>query len=205
MAPTTDRVCWHFLRHAEPDLRPDVSGHEWGLSEQGRLETRQLAEKLSRDGSTRLSRVWSSPEPKALETARIVAETIGLPLTVEPDLREHQAPDLPLMAPAAFASLVGRFLASAGEHPLGAESWESLEHRFDSVLRRGLSLGADSDGLVLATHGRWLACGLPRYLSQSDGFDRVAWWKALERPDWVSVQLPAGVSRLAELTWEIVG
>jgi broad specificity phosphatase PhoE len=55
------------------------------LIEAGREQARALAERVAGLG---LREVWTSPLARARQTAEIVAEIHGLPLHVEPDLRE---------------------------------------------------------------------------------------------------------------------
>src|SRR5262245_60602635 len=75
----------YVLRHgiAVPHGTPDYPDSERPLTAQGRARVREVARGFGRLGLT-LDRILTSPLPRALETARIVAETLGR----ESDLEE---------------------------------------------------------------------------------------------------------------------
>ena len=78
-----------FARHGETDwnLERRVQGHtDRHLNETGRAQARELAARLAGE---RLQAVYSSDLARAHETARIVAEPHGLPVTAVRDLRER--------------------------------------------------------------------------------------------------------------------
>ena len=60
-----------FVRHGEPDYEHDC------LTETGRLQARAAAERLAGEG---ISRIYSSPNGRALETAEYTAKKLGLPV-----------------------------------------------------------------------------------------------------------------------------
>jgi len=62
-----------LAKHAMPELRPDVSAARWHLSTEGIAGAKRLAERLR---AYEPSVIVSSTEPKALETAAIVAEAL---------------------------------------------------------------------------------------------------------------------------------
>jgi broad specificity phosphatase PhoE len=89
----------YLIRHA--DALPDAEGVVHGdydaqaLSEVGRRQARALAERMR---TLPLDAVYSSPTSRAHETARYVAETHGLEVHTERDLREVELG--PIGAPA---------------------------------------------------------------------------------------------------------
>ncbi len=64
-----------LAKHAEPVLKPDVAPKHWRLSEEGRCESALLGGRLTRYGP---GVVISSEEPKAMKTAEIAAERLGI-------------------------------------------------------------------------------------------------------------------------------
>lgn len=73
----------HFSRnHVDPGI-PDAP-----LTDHGRAQAAHLAERLEREG---IRRLVASPYRRTLETATIVAERLGCPITVEPLVRERNA------------------------------------------------------------------------------------------------------------------
>jgi len=78
-----------LVRHGETDWNAERrwQGHtDVPLNERGREQARALAEELAADG--RVDAIYSSDLSRARATAETVAERLGLPVTVDPDLRE---------------------------------------------------------------------------------------------------------------------
>ena len=59
-----------LIKHASPQVETAVPSHEWKLSPAGREKAAALAERLRPDAP---GAIVSSVEPKAIETARIIA------------------------------------------------------------------------------------------------------------------------------------
>jgi probable phosphoglycerate mutase len=77
-----------LVRHGETDWNADgrLQGHtDRPLSEFGRRQAQQLAAEL---GGEELEAIYSSDLARARETAEIVGERLGLPVVLDPDLRE---------------------------------------------------------------------------------------------------------------------
>jgi 2,3-bisphosphoglycerate-dependent phosphoglycerate mutase len=77
-----------LVRHGETDWNADgrLQGHtDRPLSDFGRRQARRLAEELEGE---ELQAIYSSDLARARETAEIVGERLGLPVELDPDLRE---------------------------------------------------------------------------------------------------------------------
>ena len=77
-----------LARHGETDWNAvgRLQGHtDTPLNDFGRRQAAKLAESLAGDG---IAAIYSSDLSRARETAEIVAVRVGLPVNVEPDLRE---------------------------------------------------------------------------------------------------------------------
>ena len=84
-----------LLRHAQSEFnaafsttRIDPGIEDPRLTPQGE---RQAAEAGARLGGLALRRVVASPYTRTLHTAHIIAEVLGLPVSVDPLIREHAA------------------------------------------------------------------------------------------------------------------
>jgi probable phosphoglycerate mutase len=79
-----------LARHGETDWNRElrIQGHsDVELNDEGRAQARALAEELA---GVALAAVYSSDLSRARETAEIVAAGRGLPVQVDPDLRERE-------------------------------------------------------------------------------------------------------------------
>ena len=84
-----------LLRHGQTmfnvvfgETRRDPGIHDPPLTEIGRSQAQDSAEAIAGE---KVTRIVSSPYTRALQTARIVAGRLGVPVVVEPDVRERTA------------------------------------------------------------------------------------------------------------------
>ena len=147
-----------FVRHAPVELRLDVPAAQWELSAEGREAAQALAVRLAP-----VPRVLSSPEPKALDTARPLATASGVELEVDERLREvERASNLPTYDEHRAA--VRRYLGGDA-----VEGWEP-----SAPARRRFAAALDGlDEAAVVTHAtvlalfldydaeRWERIGLP--------------------------------------------
>ena len=129
------------IRHGETDwnVGTRVQGHlDIGLNDRGREQARRLASTLA--GREPIDHIYSSDLSRALDTARIVAEVIGAPLTASAALRER-----------CFADLQGRTFAEvAVTDPELSERWRHRQPDWTPPGPGGESLLAFRDRITLA-------------------------------------------------------
>lgn len=169
----------HLVRHGRPllvpgtpaagwDLDPAAYDDVWALRASGRLPARAA---------------WfSSPEPKALQTAQLLTDTdVG----VLDDLREHERTGEWL---DDFTGDVRR----AFDHPdaAAAPGWEPLtacRERVVAAVRRVLEVHGDEDGdedVVLVGHGTAWTLVVADLTGRPPDLDR---WEGLAMPDVIAV------------------
>ena len=68
-----------LVKHSLPEIDPSVPAAEWRLSREGRRRARILGERLDRYNP---DRIFSSTEPKSMETAEIAAGNLNVPVEV---------------------------------------------------------------------------------------------------------------------------
>jgi broad specificity phosphatase PhoE len=131
-----------LVRHGETDWNADgrLQGHtDRPLSDFGRRQARQLAEELADE---QLEAIYSSDLARARETAEIVGERLGLPVVLEPDLREKD-----------WGTWEGLTPVERDRVEFVGESTEEHRDRILGVLRQ-ISERHPGDGSVLVvTHG----------------------------------------------------
>lgn len=123
-----------LVRHGETPWNVEGRVQGWediGLNENGIEQARSLARHIKRlsETGTHLNAIYSSDLQRAHHTARIVAETVGLPLTVEPGIRERH-----------FGVLQGLIYSEMDHHePEATRIWRSRDP--EAELPKGESLG----------------------------------------------------------------
>ena len=156
------------------------------LTETGRIQAAQLADKLARPGydqshcpiASKLRAIYASPVPRALETARIVAKQAGLALEIAPALREYDCGILEGRSDPQAWKIHQQFFhdwiaAEARNHdraPEGGETFFQIRSRLaDFVNGLVKQYGEDSTERVLCvSHGGILNLGLPGLLTNLD-------------------------------------
>jgi broad specificity phosphatase PhoE len=151
----------YLLRHGEADYQP-IRDRCWPgatadlapLSRLGAQQAHRAADGLADAGATALV---ASPMTRALQTAAILASRLGLPLSVQFDLREW-LPDSTFSwrSVEEVRAAVRDFDAHDGEWPDGQpRAWESLSHlraRCTAALRDALSELPGHEVVIVVAH-----------------------------------------------------
>lgn len=166
-----------LIKHAPPQITPDVASPRWVLSEEGRQRCAWLADELAAQGVTRL---YASLEPKALETAALVAVRLGLEVRPRPGLQENDRTGLGFPALEDLHRRIEAFFAAPAELLMGRETAEAALSRFETALRALLAEAPDETRAVV-THGTVLTLLLARY----NPVEPFAFWSALTTPSYV--------------------
>ncbi|HJX44191.1 MAG TPA: histidine phosphatase family protein [Geodermatophilus sp.] len=138
----------HVVTHPEVRVDPDVPVPEWGLSDAGRARLRHL---LALPWVPRLTRVVTSAERKARETAAALAATTGLPVRVDPGLGENDRSATGFLPPAEFEATADAFFARPTESVRGWERAVDAQARVVAAVARAVD-GAEGDVAVVC-HG----------------------------------------------------
>lgn len=161
-----------LVRHAAPDPRPDVPPTAWRLSAAGRSAAANLAERLARLAP---SAIVASTEPKAIETADIIAARLTLGVASEPAFDEHRRPDWPFEPDSArVRDRVLRVLTEPASSVGGAETGAAAAARF----AKGIA-AHPARPLLVASHGTIISLYLAAYAGQQAG----AFWSSLRLPE----------------------
>ena len=149
----------HFVRHGETVWNAErrFQTPEVPLSERGRAQAAAVAETLA--DSTHARVLLASDYERALETARIISERVGLPVVEERELRERN-----------FGVARGQLYADIGETTInlwrephyrieGGESWADVFDRVRPYLDQ-LIASPPARELILVTHGGTMSVAL---------------------------------------------
>ena len=160
---------------------------EWDLSAAGLRNCVALAETLCRFLPAILV---SSTEPKAVQTARLIAQQLGLEMTSRDGLREHKRSG-EFLPKSTFHSNIQASFANPTKVEFGRESCDELGLRIEDEVHKALSRVPDSN-VMLVTHGTAMTSFIMRHW-QVDPFEV---WKSLGLPAYLAFTLP---------TFDIVG
>lgn len=190
----------HFVRHGETVWHAEnryAGVSDIPLTDRGRAQAETLAVWA---GGAGVDRVLASDASRAIDTARVSADAVGVPLEIDPRLREVDfgrgegltASDMEREFPSARAA----FLSRPASSPLpGGEAGSAAVERAGSVLVE--LTASDATALVVAhtTLGRLLLChllGLPL-----DAYRRV--FPSVGNGTVTTFELPADAASVADL------
>jgi broad specificity phosphatase PhoE len=131
-----------LVRHGETDWNADgrLQGQtDRPLSGFGRTQAHKLAGELAEE---KLEAIYSSDLARARETAEIVAEHLGLPVLLDPDLREKD-----------WGTWEGLTAVERDRVEFVGESTEAHEKRILRALRRISEGHPDGGSVLVVTHG----------------------------------------------------
>ncbi len=148
-----------LLRHGQSEFnvvysttRVDPGIEDPALTPAGRQQAVEAGDRLA---SIDLRRIVASPYRRTLHTAEIVAEALGLPVSVEPLVREHAAFSCDIGTPA---SQLRRLWPSFDFGDLPETWWPGFGETHDQVqarcerFRQSAAVLADWSDLLVVTH-----------------------------------------------------
>jgi broad specificity phosphatase PhoE len=176
----------YLMRHGEADYKP-IRERGWpgaaaDLAPLSRLGVEQALSAADDLVGAGITAVVASPMTRALQTAAIVAVRLGLPLTVQFDLREWLPDDtFSWRSVEDVRAAVDDFDAHGGEWPAGTtRSWEplsQLQGRCSAALRTAVDGLPGHEVIIVVCHGMviWSLTG--------ERETRPAQWRTIRLPD----------------------
>jgi broad specificity phosphatase PhoE len=161
---------------------PEVPASQWRLSETGRQRCLLLAKRLA---GYRPQAIVASVEPKAVETAQLVAAQLGIAVEVGAGLHEHDRREVGWLPAAAFEAAVAALFAHPDVLVMGSETATQARERFaravEAVLQRHTA-----GNVVIVAHGTVIAL----FVAAVAGIEPFALWQRLGLPSFVVLTLP---------------
>ena len=171
-----------LVRHSVPEVRRNVPASDWTLGEVGRHRTILLASRLR---SFRPELIWSSKEPKTIQTAEILSDSLGSRVRILNGLEEHHRENVPLMSKEQFSTKIDEFFSNPNQVVLGSETAVQARDRMVTAIDEILKVG-HSDSIVV-THGTVMTL----YMAAVAGVRSFCFWRQLGLPSYVVLSTPS--------------
>jgi broad specificity phosphatase PhoE len=171
-----------LVKHAPPEVVPGTPSEQWVLSAKGRDLCVPLADQLA---ASKPALIMSSEEPKAAETARLVAERLDVPWHTAPGLHEHDRSNVPHMRSGEFISMMELFFRKPAELVLGRETAQQARDRFEDAVSEAVDAQAEGN-IMVVSHGTVIAL----MLQGRDPRNGFAIWRAMGLPSYAILSLP---------------
>jgi broad specificity phosphatase PhoE len=186
-----------YLTHPQVEIDPAIPVPDWGISSRGRERIEAM---LGRPWLKGLKRVVASQERKAVETARLIAESLELSYEVFPDMGENDRSSTGFLEPFAFERAADAFFAEPSVSWNGWERAVDAQARIAAAVRHVLEDSDRENEILFVGHGAvgtLLKCRLARrpisraedqpagggniYAFSLAGLDLLCDWTPIER------------------------
>lgn len=174
-----------LIKHATPAIDRTKPAACWPLRDDGRAACGPLADLLV---PYRPTVIVSSREPKAIETATIVAARLGTAMATAADLHEHDRRNVPWIDGLKWTETMRRFFAHPDDLIVGRETAGQARNRFaravSSLLRQ-----YPTDTVTVVAHGTVISLFVTAQMGEesSSPFDL---WQRLGVPSFVVLTRP---------------
>jgi broad specificity phosphatase PhoE len=127
----------------------------------------------------------SSNEPKAVETAQLVAAQLDLHAEIAPRLHEHDRSNLPYLPAEEFQTLIADFFRRPSNLVMGRETAHQARDRFSNAVQR-LITERPRGNIAIVAHGTVITL----FVAEHAGIEPYAFWQCLGLPSFVVLSLP---------------
>ena len=172
-----------LVKHSVPEIIESLSAHEWKLSEEGRAYAARLADVLT---AYQPEVIVSSNEPKAKETAEIIAKSTQLNVSLVENLHEHDRGNVPYLSRERFHALIREFFQKPDTPVFGEETANQAHKRFSDAVHSVLKFHTDKTVAIVA-HGTVISL----YVSRLTGISDFRLWNELGLPSYIVLDLDA--------------
>ena len=176
-----------LAKHSSPVIAPEAPSHRWVLSERGQSRARWLAQQWRQRG---VSKVYASLEPKALETAAVVAAALDIGLHPRPGLEENDRTGLGFLSADDLTQTIARFFAAPNQLIIGAETAANARARFEAAVR-AIAAQAGNETVGIVAHGTVITL----LVAAHNGLDPMEFWGQLDTPSYLVIDA-------ADFTWD---
>jgi broad specificity phosphatase PhoE len=177
-----------LIKHARPAVDPSVAAEEWQLSPEGREGAGGLIERLR---PYAFSRLFSSGEPKALQTAQLIGAALARPVEQVSGLEEHDRRDVPHMESREFISMMALLFSQPERLVLGNETADEAYARFDEAIDG--TIEREAGDVAVVTHGTVISL----FSQRRAKVEPFGLWRRMGLPSFIVFEMPAW--RVAEV------
>ncbi|HEX2558454.1 histidine phosphatase family protein [Phenylobacterium sp.] len=168
-----------LVKHAHPQMLPEMNAQRWTLSEAGRESCGWLAEAFAREG---VRRIYASLEPKALETAALAAAALGLEVRPRAGLGENDRTGVSFASQEIHVRRFHAFFDEPAKVSMGTESANAAHARFSAAVRAAVEESA-GETLAIVAHGTVITL----LVSRANGLAPFPLWESLGLPSYVAL------------------
>jgi broad specificity phosphatase PhoE len=171
-----------LIKHSLPEIIPSLPAHQWHLSEMGRFRCKALAEKIAGYSP---DVIVSSIEPKAVQTAQLVANHLNQTFQIIEELHEHDRSNVEWRSTSQFEAQVAEFFQRPQTLVMGKETAVQAYERFAKAVA-SMMREYPHHTIAIIAHGTVITLLVARAV----GLEPFTFWKRLGLPSVVVLSLP---------------
>jgi broad specificity phosphatase PhoE len=171
-----------LVKHSAPQVVPGTPSREWVLSDVGRARCERLADAQRGEG---VQLLFTSNEPKAMETAALVGSRLDLGVRPQRGLHENDRTDFPFYdAESDLAARIADFFAWPDEVRIGNESAEMAGARFAAAIE-DVRVFAEGRSTAVIAHGTVITL----FVARHNPIEAMDLWRRLKTPSYVALDM----------------
>lgn len=172
-----------LIKHAFPIFEPSKPAGYWVLGSEGKAQSKLLVERIKHYSPFSL---FSSDEPKAIQTAEIISGEFDVKFQTLEGLREINRPALPLLSEEEYVKLNREIFKNPDEPVIGNESARKALNRFDSEIDENVEEDLKKRNVAIISHGTVISLFVAKY----NAIDVFQLWKNLSCCSFVELDYP---------------
>ena len=170
-----------LVKHSLPKIEKNRPANQWELSDDGRVLAQKLAVRLNR---YQPEVIFCSVEPKAKQTAEIIAAKHDLEIQFVEGLHEHSRSNLGYLHSDQFQVAVREFFEKPSMLVFGSETADACHARFHQAVYSILDQNLEKT-VVIVAHGTVISLFVSRLTGTSDW----SLWNDLALPSFIVVDV----------------
>ncbi|HET7657966.1 MAG TPA: histidine phosphatase family protein [Bacillales bacterium] len=171
-----------LIKHSMPDVKADIPSKQWTLSDEGRERSVKLAGYLKQ---YKARCIYTSLEPKAIQTGEVVSNQLNLPHKTVRDVHENDRTHMKYLPRNEYETIFKEYFANPSKRIVGNETAEDAAKRFDKAVKKVMKEDKERD-IILITHGTVMSL----FVNEDNDVDVFNLWNSLQLPSIIELSMP---------------
>lgn len=170
-----------LIKHSIPKITSEIPSNQWTLSEEGIKHVKLLAPKIK---NFNFDKIFSSVEPKAIETAQILGKKFSKKIEIIEGIHEHERESNRIIYQRnQWLELMEKFFRYPDKLIFGDETATAAKERFSLAIHNLVHNNPPDKDIVVITHGTVMSL----FISKYNVVDIFEIWNALGLPSYVEL------------------
>lgn len=170
-----------LIKHSIPTISSEIPSNKWTLSEEGIQKANLFVLNLEKYN---FKRIFSSDEPKAIETANIFGGKLNKEVEIIKGIHEHERNSNRVIYPKEqWEELMRSFFEFPNKLIFGDETATEARIRFRTSILKLVSANPPDEDIVVVTHGTVMSL----FISEYNEVDIFKVWNSFGLPSYAEL------------------